>query len=185
MKWLDGNTDLMAHVLQSTGLQRAGHNWVTELVAPSILDIFVNKAVHCLPLVSRRSLLWWAWPLPHHWMEGERAQDINFQLPLMGQWYLGHSYSRPWCFTQNQHWEIPGTRAGEGKELPLGCRGVGRLWMPLKLCPVTTVWTAVFSSYLKRSRTLFPGRQRHPTPVLLSGKSHGRRSLIGCSPWGR
>ena len=24
-----------------------------------------------------------------------------------------------------------------------------------------------------------------PTPVLLSGKSHGRRSLIGCSPWGR
>ena len=27
-------------------------------------------------------------------------------------------------------------------------------------------------------------RQWHPTPVLLSGKSHGRRSLVGCSPWG-
>ena len=27
-------------------------------------------------------------------------------------------------------------------------------------------------------------RQRHPTPVLLPGKSHGRRSLLGCSPWG-
>ena len=24
-----------------------------------------------------------------------------------------------------------------------------------------------------------------PTPVLLPGKSHGRRSLLGCSPWGR
>ena len=24
-----------------------------------------------------------------------------------------------------------------------------------------------------------------PTPVLLPGKSHGRRSLEGCSPWGR
>ena len=24
-----------------------------------------------------------------------------------------------------------------------------------------------------------------PTPVLLPGKSHGRRSLAGCSPWGR
>ena len=23
----------------------------------------------------------------------------------------------------------------------------------------------------------------HPTPVLLPGKSHGRRSLVGCSPW--
>ena len=28
-------------------------------------------------------------------------------------------------------------------------------------------------------------RQRHPTPVLLPGKSHGRRSLVGQSPWGR
>ena len=28
-------------------------------------------------------------------------------------------------------------------------------------------------------------RQWHPTPVLLPGKSHGRRSLVGCSPWGR
>ena len=27
-------------------------------------------------------------------------------------------------------------------------------------------------------------RQWHPTPVLLHGKSHGRRSLVGCSPWG-
>ena len=24
-----------------------------------------------------------------------------------------------------------------------------------------------------------------PTPVLLPGKSHGRSSLVGCSPWGR
>ena len=28
-------------------------------------------------------------------------------------------------------------------------------------------------------------RQWHPTPVLLPQKSHGRRSLVGCSPWGR
>ena len=27
-------------------------------------------------------------------------------------------------------------------------------------------------------------RQWHPTPVLLPRKSHGRRSLVGCSPWG-
>ena len=28
-------------------------------------------------------------------------------------------------------------------------------------------------------------RKWHPTPVLLPGKSHGRRSLLGYSPWGR
>ena len=27
-------------------------------------------------------------------------------------------------------------------------------------------------------------RQRQPTPVVLPGKSHGWRSLVGCSPWG-
>ena len=27
-------------------------------------------------------------------------------------------------------------------------------------------------------------RQWHTTPVLLPGKSHGWRSLVGCSPWG-
>ena len=35
------------------------------------------------------------------------------------------------------------------------------------------------TSYMQRRR------QWHPTPVLLPGKSHGRRSLVGCSPWGR
>ena len=28
-------------------------------------------------------------------------------------------------------------------------------------------------------------RQWQPTPVVLPGKSHGRRGLIGCSQWGR
>ena len=27
-------------------------------------------------------------------------------------------------------------------------------------------------------------RKWQPTPVLLPGKSHGQRSLVGCSPWG-
>ena len=31
---------------------------------------------------------------------------------------------------------------------------------------------------------IFRRRQWHPIPVLLPGKSHGWRSLVGCSPWG-
>jgi len=31
----------------------------------------------------------------------------------------------------------------------------------------------------------FREEQWHPTPALLPGKSHGWRSLVGCSPWGR
>ena len=44
-------------------------------------------------------------------------------------------------------------------------------WSPHDLLGLTT---------LLRQR-----RQWHPTPVLLPEKSHGRRSLLGCSPWGR
>ena len=48
------------------------------------------------------------------------------------------------------------------------------------------------SFYILDSRSLSDGwlvnifswrRQWHPTPVLLPGKSHGRRSLESCSPW--
>jgi len=37
---------------------------------------------------------------------------------------------------------------------------------------------------LERFSNLFWRRQWHSTPVLLPGKSHGWRSLVGCSPWG-
>ena len=37
---------------------------------------------------------------------------------------------------------------------------------------------------LADSKPLERRRQWHPTPVLLPGKSHGWRSLVGCSPWG-
>ena len=33
--------------------------------------------------------------------------------------------------------------------------------------------------------SIFRRRGWHPTPVLLPGKFHGQRSLVGCSPWGR
>ena len=31
---------------------------------------------------------------------------------------------------------------------------------------------------------MYQRRQWHPTPLLLPRKSHGRRSLVGCGPWG-
>ena len=56
-------------------------------------------------------------------------------------------------------WRISWTEEPGG--LPLGSQRVGHDW--------GTNWR----------------RQWHPIPVLLPGKSHGRRSLVGCRPWGR
>ena len=38
--------------------------------------------------------------------------------------------------------------------------------------------------HLVKTRMLLWRRQWQPTPILLPGKSHGWRSLVGCSPWG-
>ena len=46
-------------------------------------------------------------------------------------------------------------------------------------CPQVQLYTLLYVTNLEGWR-----RQWHPTPVLLPGKSHGRRSLVGCSPWG-
>ena len=39
--------------------------------------------------------------------------------------------------------------------------------------------------YLTYMHSTSRRRQWYPTPVLLPGESHGWRSLVGCSPWGR
>ena len=46
------------------------------------------------------------------------------------------------------------------------------------LTSITEIILFVIDKYSNRRR------QWHPTPVLLTGKSHGERSLVGCSPWG-
>ena len=48
------------------------------------------------------------------------------------------------------------------------------------LCLSVISYIAWYSNCLRQQRR----RRWHPTPVLLPGKSHGWRSLVGCNPWG-
>ena len=55
--------------------------------------------------------------------------------------------------------------------------------------PITQYSMSNFKQNIKRQakticRDKKGKRQWHPTPVLLPGKSHGWKSLVGCSPWG-
>ena len=49
------------------------------------------------------------------------------------------------------------------------------------LCSVT----GIIKLLLSCSFPYYWRSQWQPTPVLLSGKSHGQRSLVGCRLWGR
>ena len=48
----------------------------------------------------------------------------------------------------------------------------------------TSNFMVYFHSILLISKPFSRRRQWHPTAVFLPGKSHGQRSLVGCSPWG-
>ena len=66
----------------------------------------------------------------------------------------------------------------------MGSQSVGHDWVTN-----TTLgkWGAAYEASLfswRKFQTSFQRRQWQPTPVLLPGKSHGWRSLVGCSPWG-
>ena len=71
---------------------------------------------------------------------------------------------------------------------PFLCQWIPRLFPlaivssdAIKIVVSVSFLVIVLSRYMPWSRR----RQWHPTPVLLPGKSHGWRSLGGCSPWGR
>ena len=50
-------------------------------------------------------------------------------------------------------------------------------WERIRL-PMQGTWVRSLSQNI-------PWRRKwQPTPVFLHGKSHGQRSLVGCSPWG-
>ena len=66
----------------------------------------------------------------------------------------------------------------------------GRQWWTkkpgaLKFMGLQRVGQDVVTEQLIQSPGANRRRQWHPIPVLLPGKSHGWRSLVGCSPWGR
>ena len=62
-----------------------------------------------------------------------------------------------------------------------GLRNTTVLYLNLGISYITVCY---FSS-LYNTHKFFQRRQWHTTPVLLPGKSHGPRSLVCCSPWGR
>ena len=57
-------------------------------------------------------------------------------------------------------------------------------WYILNFCQAASL-KAVPCSFICTPQAMDWRRQWQPTPVLLPRKSHGRRSLVNCSPWGR
>ena len=87
---------------------------------------------------------------------------------------------------------IPGLeRSGEGKGPPLQYSDLDNppgysLWGCKELDTTEQLSLSFFVfAIMTHLWVNLSSSQCYPTPVLLPGKSHGRRSLVGCIPWGR
>ena len=72
----------------------------------------------------------------------------------------------------------PGSVPGWGTKIPHA------KWQNKQASTVVPQYQQGFSRCLHFPQRSQWRRQWQPTPVFLLGKSHGRRSLAGCSPWG-
>ena len=112
-----------------------------------------------------------AWKIP--WAE-EPGRLLSMGSQRVGHDWATSLYFSLWCI-------------GEGSGNPLQCsylenpRDGGAWWASVYGVAQSRTWL----KWLSSNRHVHRRRQWHPTAVLLPGKSHGWRSLVGCSPWGR
>ena len=109
-----------------------------------------------------------------------RQQEIRIQAQWPG---LRFNLNSPGLRELIDWWEKPGVKMqNRGSQGWDGRQGLGHTWPEKKsqlLEDIGENWISIMGD-LRQSHGR---RQWHLTPVLLPGKSHGRRSLVGCSPW--
>ena len=108
-------------------------------------------------------------PVHHHLPEPVHVHGVSDGIQL------SHPLSSPsppaFYLSQHQGLLRPEVKAGTGEHFH-GVRGSELRFRVLQLTG-------------ERVHGVRGSEQWHHTPVLLPGKSHGWRSLVGCSPWGR
>ena len=146
MRWLDGITDLMncslsmlrgllmtgkPGVLKSTGSQRVGHNWVTELKwKPPSLKTQTSPDLHCLPISNFHFPWWqfqaanvayWRWhsEVLHMSISGEKSTTVPWRSGSSGH-VLEKGYDSRWFL------EKEGIMHGGWKEESFSYTQVGR-----------------------------------------------------------
>ena len=88
--------------------------------------------------------------------------------------YLGFSICGAWASFLCGMWNFPGPKIE-----PMSPSLVGTSLTTLPPGEVQVLWT------LNQENDVTWRRKWQPTPVFLPGKSHGQRSLVGYSTWGR
>ena len=128
--------------------------------------------------INKQSCPWWqerlafifGWQWPHRNMGLKKSEIKNFtsKKTIWNFWVL---------FEGREVWWEGGRDVWGKHHGPAPQASFSALQAQRTLKEVFSCWILAYLHRLWR-------RQWHPTPVILPGKSHGQRSLVGCSPWG-
>ena len=99
------------------------------------------------------------------------------RVPLFATlWTVAHQAPLSMGFSRQEYWsELPCSPPGDIPDLGIEPTSLMSPALVGRFFTTGAIWEAL--AFHRR-------RQWHPTPVLLPGKSQGRRSLLGCGPWG-
>ena len=193
--------------LQSMGSQRVGHDWATWLsFSLSCIGEGNGNPLQCSCLENPRDGgAWWAavYGVTQNWTWLKRLSSSSSSKSMLWQTLTistlqlrkqaqiaQQTWPEVWYKSRSFWFQIIRFFPGfpESKERKFGLERWGSkflarhlvLWNkmllfqnPLQLA--LAIWLSLASEMQRR--------QWHPTPVLLPRKSHGQRSLVGCSPW--
>ena len=148
-------------------------------------------------------MLWFLYPLtPHIWVPflirkpkllalGQFTTDVGYNSQLPRKHHPGQGMRI--CFSEIPILLIPCDTCPKREPERLapehhqGCFLLGtetsELWLSLKDWELKELLENKYYNFIC-ALGISRRRQWHPTPALLPGNSHGRRSLVGCSPWG-
>ena len=95
-----------------------------------------------------------------------------------------NNISKRWLTPKSENYLCPGSSPERVYVYWEGCRVDGGKFRGRQERRTVSLGTREGRAEINKSYSMTRRRQWHPTPVLLPGKPHGQRSLVGCSPWG-
>ena len=153
---------------------------ISEVTFSWALVSFASSVTFDLPLEDLiQGLGDTSWVLVQGW-DGDASGRVKSQLPSLG---LRHVWGT--TYIPRSLWKQAVASLG------MPCMISDPDWFHHFTCPPSPETSLVslgeffFFFNFGSTRSSLQRRQWHPNPVLLPGKSHGWRSLVGCSPWGR
>ena len=120
----------------------------------------------------------WTWQPPLLWSQViVPLIHVSGHTPPMVSGKRGQQHESWWWSFGGPHWKLDSLPVEKTQPGSVRLRAV-HMSKPIGL------WLVSCLKVSKARIEWHQHQQWHPTPVLLPGKSHGRRSLVGCSPWG-